>query len=86
MAKLILQAKNIEQLDKMLEPGAPKAIPGAIVRTEDGALYCFATDGSLRHANGRKPDKAERKRLKRERRRFAAVKRKPTFTIKKLED
>lgn len=67
-AKLFLQAKDIKELGPLLADGPPRPIHGALVRTEDGARYCFHTDGSLRHAGGRIKGKAARKAHKRARR------------------
>lgn len=68
-ARMILNAKDIPQISGKLEGTGPaKPIPGVGIRMLDGKPMIFHTDGSLRHAMGRRLMKAERKALKKARR------------------
>jgi hypothetical protein len=70
-ARMIKNAIDIPEIAKHLNGAngaAPRAIAGAVVRMKDGKPMVFHTDGSLRHAVGRKTTKAARKELKRARR------------------
>ena len=73
-ARRILPAQDIPSVANKLagtnghhQPGAPQAIRTTGVRMLDGKPMVFFTDGSLRHALGRKTTKAARKALKRAR-------------------
>lgn len=79
-ARMILNARWIPEVVKFLHPERrglvrrfkgrgpfiPQRIKGARIRMLDGKLYDFFSDGSLRHAFGRKIGKMARKALKRQ--------------------
>lgn len=71
-ARMVKQAKDIPEVRKQLAavegPGGSQPIPGAGLRMLDGKPMQFFTDGSLRHALGKRVGKAARKAMKRARR------------------
>lgn len=69
-ARVIKQAKDIPgMLPDEPRSGAAEGIAGALVRMRDGATMQFHTDGSLRHAFGRRLAKDAKRRARKERRR-----------------
>lgn len=76
-ARILHQAKDIPEIKSQLAmvegPGGAQKIPGAMTRMLDGKPMAFYTDGSLRHAFGRKVGKAARKLQKKARQRARAA-------------
>lgn len=66
-ARLVYNGTEIPELAGKLNIGQGRAhaIPAAFVRMKDGDPMQFYSDGSLRHALGKKPGKAARKEAKR---------------------
>ena len=69
-ARLIKEWKDVPALAAacLKVEGPPQPIEGAVVRTSDGKPMQYFSDGSLRHAFGRRLMKAERRALKRAKR------------------
>lgn len=70
VARKIKNASDIPEVAEKMTPGggSPPQSTGIGIRMLDGKPMVWATDGSLRHALGRKTTKAARKALKRARR------------------
>lgn len=72
-ARMVKNAKDINEIRESLVPGPPKPIAGANVRMLNQQPMTFFSDGSLRNSYGTKPDISGRqlvklrKRIRRER-------------------
>lgn len=80
-ARLVKSAQSVDGLQKLLKPEEkPAPIAGATIRMMDGKPMTFHTDGSLRHALGRRAGKAARKAMKRDRQKVKRVNAQPVVT------